>query len=69
MQSPHPASRDLNSAPTPDSREERSIRSYLGWIATNPGGRPKEEVEWRLMEAERLDDQRLQELSLEFYGY
>jgi hypothetical protein len=34
-----------------------------------PGQQSKEEVKWRPLEAERLDDERLEDLSIEVYGY
>jgi hypothetical protein len=50
---------------TPDNRDEMSFRGCLGWLtAITPRGRAQEEVEWRFVEAERLES-----LNVELRGY
>jgi hypothetical protein len=52
--------------------EPRGTREpgYLRWLAyVTPGLGLRKEAEWRLMEAERLDDRALEQLSLESSGY
>jgi hypothetical protein len=53
-----------------DDREEISLRGCLGWLtAIAPRGSAREEAEWRIMEAERLDRRNLESLNVEFHGH
>jgi hypothetical protein len=55
---------------TPGSGNETPSRDYLGWLASiMPGRTSKEDVDWRPIEADRLEERRLEELSQEVYGY
>ena len=69
MKTPKAASPQSTSV-TPGSGEETPGRDYLGWLASIvPGQIAKDDVDWRLMEADRLEERRLEELSQEVYGY
>jgi hypothetical protein len=65
----------LNAAPQPVNAASPEARDashpeWLAWLAAmTPGRTANEEAQWRLMEAERLDDQTLETLSLELSGY
>ena len=49
---------------------DASHPDHLAWLAAvTPGRGASEEAQWRLMEAERLDDLALEALSLEASGY
>jgi hypothetical protein len=53
----------------PESRDA-SHPEHLAWLAAmTPGRSASEEAQWRLMEAERLDDLALEALSQECSGY
>ena len=53
----------------PEARDA-SHPEHLAWLAAvTPGRSASEEAQWRLMEAERLDDLALEALSLENSGY
>jgi hypothetical protein len=61
---------DMNSNFSAPSNEDTSSRGYLDWLTTLTTARQgKEETDWRSMEAERLDEQRPDDLSIEVYGY
>jgi hypothetical protein len=53
----------------PEPRDA-SHPEHLAWLAAvTPGRSASEEAQWRLMEAERLDDLALEALRLESAGY
>jgi hypothetical protein len=60
----------MNINDTPAAFEEAPARGYLDWLSSvAPGRSQKDDVDWKLIEAERLDDRRLEDLSMEVYGY
>jgi hypothetical protein len=59
-----------NTRPAGPEPRDTSHPDHLAWLAAvTPGRSAGEEAQWRLMEAERLDDLTLEALSLEVSGY